>query len=106
MEQYIFQVLGIVVTMVLGAWGIIKYVLDHTDKKRSEERKERLEVEAELRSDIDRLKDTHVSKEDFYRHADSVKAELNNLSVSLMSRLDALTNLVTQILLTRPTPKE
>lgn len=97
--------LGILLLIGLGSLtATIKFLVDRMDnmagdlyKKINEEREAQLVREAALKTLIDSIKETHVRRDDFNRHADRMEAQLDTLRKELSQRLDSVITALGQV---------
>jgi len=97
----ILTILSMVFAMGVQTWLIIRYLMDRGDGKLEAERKERINAEVSMRTEISEFRDTHVRRDDFHRHIDNVEKifanltlNISNLSVALTGRLDSIMTMI------------
>lgn len=93
----IVTIISVILVMGVNTWAVIKYLIDRMDKKMEKEREERLKSQEQLEHKIDRIKETHVLREDFHRFVDEVKGQITAMTNGLNGRMDSLFTALTTI---------
>ena len=102
MEHYqnislLLTIIGMMIIMAFNTWAIIRYLLDRMDEKMQSERDERLKTEADISTRLDKIKETHVLREDFHRFVDDVKGQITQMTNGINHRMDSLFTALTTI---------
>ena len=94
--------LGVSALVAYGV-GIVKYVIDKSEKGNQQQRAEMKQMEDEMRKEIALIKENHVKREDHNRHAESVERQIRDVSAmvsqmaaTINTRLDGLFAILTR----------
>ena len=109
----LFSLLGILLTIVVGFWGVIKFLMAYTDnavkmlkadteaqikeikEAATKERNERIAFEAKSLEIMEKIKENHVRRDDFIE----LKTGITTLGSSMNTRMDNVVNMITQLVL-------
>ena len=86
-------IMTIIISLVgwgFSIWGVVSYLIDRMDKKMQVEREERLKSVDDINARIERIKETHVLREDFHRFVDRLEGQISEMTKGINGRMDML----------------